>query len=591
MLKNIKSSPFYQLLSYAPSHKKHVVLASICSVINKIFDIAPEILIGIAIDIVVNTKTSFFAQLGITDPKQQILLIALLTFFIWVGESLFEYLYMILWRGLAQKLQHEIRVHTYRHMQNLDLHYFEDKSTGNLVSILNDDINQLERFLDGGANQLLQTLTAVLGVGAVFFFISAQIAMLAFLPIPLILIGAFYFQHKAQPLYALVRDRAGLLSAKLSNNLAGIMTIKSFTREEFESRAVEADSLNYYEANRKAIAVSSIFIPVIRMAILCGFLATLVVGAWKAFAGELGVGSYGVLVFLTQRLLWPLTGLASTVDLYQRAVASTRRILSLIETPVHIQSGQYKPAHLNGDITFNKVRFQYASGPIILNNLSFQIQAKKTTAFVGTTGSGKSTLVKLLLRFYEIDQGDIFLDQLPLKDFDSGALRSQIGLVSQDVFLFHGSVLQNIQDGKANASFEDVLHAAKLAEAHDFIMNLPQQYETVIGERGQKLSGGQRQRISIARAIVKNPDILILDEATSSVDNETEAAIQKSLAVIAKNRTTIIIAHRLSTIVLADRIYVLENGEIKESGNHPQLLKTAGAYSNLWNVQTGGVLT
>lgn len=583
------SSPPLRLLKYARRHRGKLASAAVCSVINKIFDIAPEILIGVAIDVVVRREQSFLGGFGVQDPWHQILALAVLTFFIWAGESLFEYFYMILWRGLAQTIQHDLRMDSYRHIQNLDLKYFEDKSTGNLVSILNDDVNQLERFLDGGANQLLQTFTAVVGVGAVFFAISPSIAAIAFVPIPVIIFGAFYFQKKATPLYAGVREQVGNLGSRLNNNITGIVTIKSFTAETHEARALESDSLEYLKANRKAIAVSSAFIPIIRMAILAGFLATLTLGAWKVFQGELKVGSYGVLVFLTQRLLWPLTGLAATVDLYERAMASAQRILDLLDTPVRVVSGDLRPGKIRGHFVFERMAFSYEPGHPVLKDLSLEILPGKTTAFVGSTGSGKSTLIKLLLRFYEPAEGKIFLDGRPLHDYEMRGLRARLGLVSQDVFLFHGTVAENIAYGNPGASFEQIVEAAKLAEAHRFIMELPQKYDTVVGERGQKLSGGQRQRLSIARAILKDPDVLILDEATSAVDNETEAAIQRSLAVISRNRTTIVIAHRLSTIVGADRIYVLENGQIAEAGDHHELLRNTRFYHQLWNVQTGAL--
>lgn len=580
-------SPLKRLLNYTRAYRGQMVVASTYSILNKLFDIAPEILIGMAIDVVVSQKQSFVASLGFTDPWQQILFLAFLTFLIWVNESVFEYLYKLKWRGLAQSIQHEIRMDTYGHVQQLDLSYFEDKSTGNLVSILNDDVNQLERFLDGGANNLIQTFVAVVGVGTVFFILSPQIAVVAFLPIPVIVFGAFYFQNKAAPLYADVRERVGDLSARLSNNISGIMTIKSFTSEQREVEALAEDSTKYLHANTKAIAVSSAFIPVIRMAILCGFLATFILGGWKVLNEQMAVGSYGVLVFLTQRLLWPLTQLAETVDLYERAMASTKRILNLLGTKIDIRSGSHIPKHISGDFEFTNVDFSYNSGPVVLKNLNFSIPAKKTTAFVGSTGSGKSSIVKLLLKFYEPQQGQILLDGKALKKYDTQSLRSRIALVSQDVFLFHGTVRENLLYGNPDADEEALIHAAQLAEAHEFISQLPLGYDTIIGERGQKLSGGQRQRLSIARAILKDPDVMILDEATSAVDNETEAAIQRSMAIISKNRTTIAIAHRLSTIVNADQIFVLENGQVQEFGTHTELINKESLYHHFWRVQTG----
>lgn len=577
-----------RLLRYARPWRRKIILATICSVLNKIFDVLPEVLIGIAIDVVVRGEASFVAAAGFTDPRDQIFLLGGLTLAVWIGESVFEYCYLVLWRNLAQQIQHALRLDAYRHVQALDMAYFEDRSTGNLVSILNDDVNQLERFLDGGANALIQVATAVLAVGSVFFIVSAKIATLAFLPIPIILWGAFYFQRRAQPLYAEVRGRVGELASRLANNIAGIATIKSFTTEEHEAERLERDSLDYLEANRRAIAVSAAFIPVIRMAILAGFVLTFVVGGLMTLAGDLNVGAYGVLVFLTQRLLWPLTTLAQTVDLYERAMASTRRILDLIETPVTIvdRADAHRDGPVAGAIRFERVSFAYASGSPVLHDVDFAVAPGQTIAFVGATGSGKSTLMKLLLRFYQPTAGRILIDDRDIGGLALRWLRAHIGLVSQDVFLFHGTVRENIAYGRPAATDDDVIAAARAAEAMEFIERLPEGLDTIIGERGQKLSGGQRQRLSIARAVLKDPPILILDEATSAVDNETERAIQRSMGRIAEGRTTLVVAHRLSTIVDAHRIFVLERGRIVEQGDHASLIQADGPYAKLWAVQT-----
>ena len=580
-----------RLLRYADGFRPRIILATICSILNKLFDVMPEILIGIAIDVVVRQQDSFVAALGIADPKWQLGFLGALTLVIWIAESVFEYLYLVLWRNLAQDLQHAMRLDAYEHVQQLDLAYFEDRSTGNLVTILNDDVNQLERFLNGGANDLIQVATTIVAVGAVFFAISPLIAAIAFTPIPLIVLGAFYFQRRAQPLYAAVRERVGNLGARLSANISGITTIKSFATESFEAERIRQDSDAYLEANRKAIAISSAFIPVIRMAILAGFIATFLLGGWMTLDGTLNVGAYGVLVFLTQRLLWPLTNIAETVDLYERAMASSRRILDLIETPVSIKDKADARAldQVRGRIEFQHVDFAYGDGVRVLHDIDLVVEAGSTIAFVGQTGSGKSTLIKLLLRFYQPDSGRILIDSQPIDTVSLDSLRRKIGLVSQDVFLFQGTIAENIAYGSPDATPERVRDVAEAAEATEFIERLPQRYATIVGERGQKLSGGQRQRLSIARALLKNPPILILDEATSAVDNDTEAAIQRSLERISHSCTTLVIAHRLSTIVNADRIYVVDKGRVVESGTHTELLARAGIYAALWTVQTGGV--
>ncbi|MDX1817274.1 MAG: ABC transporter ATP-binding protein [Marinobacter sp.] len=580
-----------RLLKYARGYRRRILAASACSMINKLFDIAPEILIGVAIDVVVNQEQSFVAGLGFDTPREQITILAVLTFFIWAGESLFEYLYQILWRNLAQRLQSDLRQDAYEHAQRLDMSFFEARSSGQLVATMNDDVNQLERFLDGGANAMIQVLVTVVAVGAVFFVLSPMVAVLAFTPIPLIIWGAFYFQSKAGPMYADVREKVGDLSSRLSNNLGGIATIKSFTAEQREAKRLKASSEAYLEANRKAIRISSAFIPIIRMAILAGFLATFTVGGMMALEGSLNVGAYGVLVFLTQRLLWPLTGLAEVIDLFERAMASTRRILNLLAEPVYVrdEGGKDLAVPIRGEVAFTGVSFNYETTGAGVRDISLKVPAGNTLALVGTTGSGKSTLIKLLLRFYDATKGTISIDGQSIRDINLNSLRGAIGLVSQDVYLFEGSIRDNLAYGKPDATDGEIIDAARTAEAWPFIEALPDRLDTPVGERGVRLSGGQRQRLSLARALLKNPPILVLDEATSAVDNETEAAIQRSLRRIGHNRTVIMIAHRLSTIVDADAIAVIDHGQVVEQGNHESLLKKRGAYWAQWRVQTGQI--
>ena len=583
----MSQSNLRHLFVYSQQQKTKTKRGIAYSILNKLFDLAPPVLIGIAIDIVVEGNESFLASVGIPDRRRQLVILAILTFIIWGLESLFDYLSAVTWRGISQDVEHNLRTETFENVLSLDMKYFENKSSGRLMAILNDDVNQLERFLDTGANKLLQTATTVIVIGGTFLYISPLIATFAFIPIPIIIFGSFKFTSTIASRYESIRESIETLNSNLSNSISGILNVKSFTRETKELDRIKGSSNGVRSANYHAIKLSAAFIPIIRVAILFGFTATLLIGGFLALDGEIKVATYSVLLFITQRLLWPLTELGDTFDLYQRAMASFNRIFSLKNENSDIGNGNIEFKKLEKKIELSDVSFSYVDNFNVLNNVNLTINAGQTTAIVGSTGSGKSTLIKLLLRLYEINNGSISYDSNSLKEIELSSLREKIGLVSQDVFLFEGTVIENIAYGDLNASESEVWNAAQKSEADEFINNLPQKENTIVGERGQKLSGGQRQRISIARAILKNPEILILDEATSSVDNETEAAIQRSLDILKKDRTVIVIAHRLSTVRNADIIYVLENGSVVESGNHDSLLDIEGVYSKLWSVQTG----
>ena len=579
--------PLSRLLEYTRPHRTQMYLATLYSILNKLLDLAPPVLIGAAVDIAVRQENSVFSNWGYTDPIQQLIILGILTWLVWFGESLFEYIFKLKWRNLAQTVQHSLRLDGYDHLQHLEVEYFEDRQTGGLMSILNDDVNQLERFLDSGANDLIQVITTVTTISIMFFLINPIIGSIALIPIPFIILFSINFQKRLEPRYAVMRDKVGILNGRLSNNLTGISTIKSYTNEDFELERIRKSSIAYKDSNIHVIKLSSAFSPLIRMIIVMGFLGMLILGGVFALNGTLEVAEYSVIIFLIQRLLWPLTRLGETFDNYQRAMASTNRILDLLKTPKQIISGTQVPKNIKGEIHLSGISFDYKTRPNILSDIEIKVSSGDTVAFVGPTGAGKSTITKLVLRFYDPTKGSVMLDGVDIRDLDLDKYREAIGLVSQDVFLLDGSVYENILYGNHNATEEQVIEAAKIAEVHKFVESLPQGYHTLVGERGQKLSGGQKQRISIARAVLKNPPILILDEATSNVDNETEAAIQRSLDKLIVDRTTLVIAHRLSTIRNADCIYVLDNGKMVEQGTHGKLLNLNGQYASLWRVQTG----
>lgn len=579
--------PLRRLLGHARSYRRTASIATVYTVLNKVFDVLPEILIGIAVDVVVNQRESFIARMGLPDPTHQLLLLTALTVLIWGLESLTEYLAMVRWRNLAQSLQHDLRIEAYAHLQGLSPGDLADARSGRLSAVLNEDVHQIERFMNNGAHDLIQVFCSTLLVGAVFFVLSAPLALLALLPVPLILFGAFWFMRRLQPRYAAAREAASGISQRLSNNLQGMATIQAYTAEAMELKHLEDASAAYRERNAEAIRVAAAITPVIRIAILAGFVATLLYGGLLTLHGELGVGSYSALVYLTQRLLWPLTRLAELTDLYQRSMTSVRRVFALLAMPRPPDRGQRAiEGRARGALHFRALRFAYGETEV-LHGIDLEVPAGQTIGLVGATGSGKSTLIKLLLRFETPSAGRVELDGIDIEELPRSVLRRQIGHVAQDPFLTDGSVAENIAYGDAEPDAARIVEAARAAEAHGFISALPRGYDTQVGERGHTLSGGQRQRIALARALYRDPALLVLDEATSAVDNETEAAIQRSLAKAAEGRSVLVVAHRLSTVRHAHCIHVLEAGRIVESGTHEALLEQNGLYAGLWRLQTG----
>lgn len=586
---NENNSPFWRLFTYIVPYRLKGLSAAMCTVLNNIFDIVPDMLVGIAVDVVVNRNHSFLAYVGIESIVLQLFVLGFLALFLWSLEAIFEYLSELLWRNLAQKVQHSLRTQAYAHMQSLEMAYFENKSTGELLTILNDDVNQLEHFFDKGVIDFIYFVVNVVLVSIIFVYLSPLVAVFAFFPIPIILFIAYRFQHKLGSLYVSVREHAGMLGSRITNTIIGISTIKSYATEAYELERLEHDSRKYKEVNYVAIGVSAAFIPSVRVAIACGFVMTILLGGWSVLQGTLAIGSYAVLMSMTQRLLWPFIYLAKITDIYKRAMASAQRVFSILDTPITIQDGCKEDGfeEVKGRIEFKDVSFAYPSGVKVFDKLSISVEPGQMVGFVGSTGSGKTTLIKLLLRFYDPHHGAILLDGLSTKELKLRLLRQFFGFVSQDVFLFKGTIKENIAYGTSNVTQHDIEEAAKMAEIHDFIMNLPEGYETIIGEHGQRLSGGQKQRISIARAIVNKPAIFIFDEATSSVDNETEAAIQRSIKKIAHKHTIFIIAHRLSSVRHADTIFVFHDGAMIENGTHNDLVLRDGMYAKLWQLQTG----
>ena len=586
------SSPVLRLFQYLRQFWRALALTSLASILNKILDLMPPLLVAWIIDTVRREPPEWIQNVvGSQDPFTLAAFLAVLGVGIFFLESFFQWLYQFGFMTLAQKGQHLLRMDAYQHIQSREIEFFENHRMGETMSMLNDDVNQLERFLNTGFNELLQLLILFIFAGFVLFSTSWQLALIGIIPIPIILWGSLLYQRIISPRYSNIRDAVGKLSSRLENNIAGIMVIKSFTAEKFETRRVEEASAAYQAANYHAIKFSSLYVPLIRMAVAIGFGGVLMLGSYWVLneSGIITIGELVLFSMMIQRLLWPLTRLGVTLDEYERAKASATRTFGLLDTPSKIQdpkNPQHLPSDL-GNIHFDQVRFAYAKGPEVLKGLDFKVKKGETIGIAGVTGAGKSTLIKLILRFYEANSGAIKLEGINLQDVTMRDLRKNIALVSQDVYLFHGTIAENIAYGSEGEKIERIIHAAKMAQMHAFVETLPDGYQTVVGERGIKLSGGQRQRLSIARAILKDAPIMVFDEATSSVDTETERAIQENLMNLTAGKTALVIAHRLSTIRYADRIIVLKDGKVAEEGDHEQLISLNGTYAELWHIQSG----
>ena len=574
----------------------------VSSITARVLDLLPIVLLSLAIDAIFGEKE--FGLLFVPDAwlpatrAGELWLSVTLIAVAFFGGAAFHWTRNWGWNSFAQHIQHDVRTDTYDKMQRLNMDFFADKQTGEMMSILSNDVNRLERFLNDGMNSAFRLGVMVIGIAVVLLYWNWQLALITLSVVPLIAYFTYKFIKTIQPKYADVRSSVGQVNSRLENNLGGIQVIKTANTEDYESERVEGVSQDYFDANWDAVGTRIKFFPGLRVLAGFGFVATFLVGGLWVISGPpgpftrpLSVGEFTGFVLFTQRFIWPMAQFGQIINMYQRAHASSARIFGLMDEPSRIAEDPDADELVveEGSVVYDDVTFGYDDEETIVEDVSFEVAGGDTLALVGPTGAGKSTVLKLLLRMYDVDEGAIDIDGQDLRDVTIPSLRRQVGYVSQDTFLFYGTVEENLTYGTFESDREAVREAAKAAEAHEFITNLPDGYDTEVGERGVKLSGGQRQRISIARAILKDPEILVLDEATSDVDTETEMLIQRSLDRLTADRTTFAIAHRLSTIKDADGIVVLEDGRIAEQGSHEYLIDEDGLYAHLWGVQAGEI--
>jgi ATP-binding cassette subfamily B protein len=593
---------------YGAENKLAFVVGLLSSIVARILDLMPPVLLALAVDAIFYQERPFSIWLVPdawlpTTTTGQLYLSAALIAFAFFGGAAFHWTRNWGWNSFAQHIQHEVRTDTYDKMQRLNMDFFADKQTGEMMSILSNDVNRLERFLNDGMNSAFRLGVMVIGIAAILLYWNWQLAIITLGVVPVIAFVTHKFIQTIQPKYADVRSSVGQVNSRLENNLGGIQVIKTSNTEDYESDRVDDVSQDYFDANWDAIGTRIKFFPALRVLAGVGFVVTFVLGGvwvitWQTagtapffFSGRLTPGQFVGFILFTQRFIWPMAQFGQIINMYQRAYASSARIFGLMDEPSRIAEDPDADDLTvdEGDVVYDDVTFGYDDSETVVEDISFEVEGGETLALVGPTGAGKSTVLKLLLRMYDVDKGAIEIDGQDLRDVTIPSLREHVGYVSQDTFLFYGTVEENLTYGTFGATREEVVEAAKAAEAHEFITNLPEGYDTEVGERGVKLSGGQRQRISIARAILKDPEILVLDEATSDVDTETEMLIQRSLDELTEDRTTFAIAHRLSTIKDADQIVVLEGGKIVERGSHEDLIGEDGLYAHLWGVQAGEI--
>ena len=585
---------------YAGDELPLFVLGVVAGVLGRGASLVPPVALGIAIDAVVVGGSAFSlpfvpaAWLPADRLGQLAVVVGLMLAALVVGGGL-GWVQGVSLSLFSNRVQHALRTDTYDAVQRLDVAFFDDAQTGQVLTVLDSDVRNLRWFLGttvGGALQLVATL---LVVAAVLVSLNPGLAVVTLLVVPFLAAFTVWFMRRIRPLYRALRHSNGALTAQLENNVTGIEVIMAAGAEPHEAERIGTASWDYYLRSWGVSRLEHLYQPTVDFFAGIAFVLTVLVGGYwlvvgppAPFSGTLMVGEFVTFLLMSQRFVDPLSGVGRIVNSYENARSSAERVFALVDRSVDVTDPETPVDHeIRGRIEYDGVGFAYRPDVPVLDGLSFVADTGETVAFVGPTGAGKSTAAKLLLRFYDATEGRITVDGVDVRDLPLSTLRAAIGYVGQDVFLFDGTVRENVTYGSFDATDDEVVAACAAAGAHAFVESLPDGYDTLVGERGVKLSGGQRQRLSIARAMLQDPKILVLDEATSAVDTETELQIRRGLESLTAGRTTLAIAHRLSTVKDADRIVVLDGGRPAETGTHEELLDADGIYADLWRAQTG----
>ncbi|WP_416971230.1 ABC transporter ATP-binding protein [Streptomyces sp. 4F14] len=578
------------LLDLVGPHRSKLALATGLSAVCQLAEVACGLFLGWVALVLIKGSCPPLLALGITGAAAQLWFLAGAAAVACAAVAVLSYAANTQWRGLGQAVQQDWRDSTYAHVQRLELGQLEGERTTRIAGVLTDEVAQLGGFFATCANDVVQLGTSFLVLVPAFLILAPQIAWIAFLPMPVVAWLSFRHQDRVADDYAVSSDHRAELHSQLVNSLQASATVKSFCTEEYEAARLDELGEKYRLGNRRTDRHTVRHGETIRATTTASMVGMLLLGGRSVLEGDLPFEVFSPLIGLPQQVLFRLTRLGTIVDQYQRTLTAHDRVRHLRALPTEPvgRDEELDRASVQGAISLKDVTFAYPGRPPVLENFSLDIAPGRVTGIVGATGSGKTTVARLLMRFQDADAGQVLLDGRDIRDLDRHDLRRAVGFVAQDPFLFDGTIADNIRYGSFDASDEDVERAARAAEAHPFVDTLPDRYDTRIGERGAALSGGQRQRIALARAILKDSPVVILDEATSAVDNETEAAIQRALRSFAEGRTLIVIAHRLSTIRGADRIHVLDKGGVvAEEGTHAELLERGGLYASLWSLQSG----